>query len=747
MKRKHKLGTFIITIIILSAAFFVTALYPRTGVAMDILRDKYKKISVEEVSSPKFYIKSSMVNYAVEATYFIHGLMLQEYEKKEVDFTILEKYGWDHDYSKTVSDMSYLVVYEPKEGETYTKYNSYINLKEHNIISIMQDMLENNLNEETKDILLKEGILAYFVSEYDPYGKLIVADMKYLSEDIIYPGNDAYQTAKSSIEQYANNVEHYYESDNKDPYWKVLPNNFKAVFLVAEDSYFVNESFQNTHMYIDGLDLFLETRVLYFIAGIALLVAFFALFLPAVKCLHTGWERIFSLHIELLICMGIAFVGVAIFMCEAMAYTNTYEIHQYIENSGAPEILGYSLDEHTIYQILLVINYIGWAILFWFEYILVASFRQLLVKPVYYLKNRFLIVCILKWLLAPFKKLYRYITDIDLKDNLKKSILKITIIHFVVVSILCCLWFAGNIGALICSIILYILLTKYLGKMQKQYDCILQATDQMATGDLKISLNEDLGIFEPIGNSLEKIQSGFATALAEEAKSQQMKTELITNVSHDLKTPLTAIITYVDLLKDPNLSEEDRESYIETLEQKTQRLKILIDDLFQVSKAQSGNITMDYMDIDVINLMKQVRLEMEDQIADSNLQFRWNLPDEKVVLRLDGQKTYRIFSNLINNIIKYSMPNSRVFIDINNECDKVLICFRNISQAELDFDVERLTDRFVRGDKSRNTEGSGLGLAIAKSFVELQNGTFKIDVDGDLFKVMIIWNKTIIDTE
>ena len=218
-----------------------------------------------------------------------------------------------------------------------------------------------------------------------------------------------------------------------------------------------------------------------------------------------------------------------------------------------------------------------------------------------------------------------------------------------------------------------------------------------------------------------------------------MKTELITNVSHDLKTPLTAIITYVNLLKNPHISEEERKSYVDILDQKTQRLKVLTDDLFEVSKAQSGNITMNFMDVDVVSLMKQVRLEMEDQIADSGLLFRWNLPEEKIIMNLDGQRTYRVFVNLISNILKYSMPNSRVFIDVMPDKSSVQICFRNISMAELDFDVERLTDRFVRGDASRNTEGSGLGLAIAKSFVELQHGTFKIDVDGDLFKVTISW--------
>jgi len=167
----------------------------------------------------------------------------------------------------------------------------------------------------------------------------------------------------------------------------------------------------------------------------------------------------------------------------------------------------------------------------------------------------------------------------------------------------------------------------------------------------------------------------------------------------------------------------------------------LIEDLFEVSKAQSGNIQMNFMELDVISLIKQVRLEMEDQIMSSDLLFRWNLPEEKILLKLDGQRTYRVFVNLINNILKYSMPGSRVFIDVQTVNNTVQISFRNISMAELDFDIDRLTDRFVRGDASRNTEGSGLGLAIAKSFVELQNGTFKIDVDGDLFKVILCWPK------
>ena len=303
------------------------------------------------------------------------------------------------------------------------------------------------------------------------------------------------------------------------------------------------------------------------------------------------------------------------------------------------------------------------------------------------------------------------------------------------------MWLFAMLILVAYSVVLYIFLYNYSEKLNKQYISVLDATNQMAEGDLKISLEEDLGVFQPIGESLEKVQQGFEKAVVEEAKSQSMKTELITNVSHDLKTPLTAIITYVDLLKKEDTTEDERKVYIDTLDKKSQRLKVLIEDLFEVSKAQSGNVQMNFMDVDIVSLLKQVKSEMEDRLEASDLTFRWNLPEEKVMLSLDGQRTYRVFENLISNALKYSMPYSRVYVDVEHEKDVVKVIFRNTSAQELDFDPERLTERFVRGDASRKSEGSGLGLAIAKSFVELQNGKFKIEVDGDLFKVILTWNK------
>jgi signal transduction histidine kinase len=293
------------------------------------------------------------------------------------------------------------------------------------------------------------------------------------------------------------------------------------------------------------------------------------------------------------------------------------------------------------------------------------------------------------------------------------------------------------VGAILYSILLYVILKKKCAEIQECYRKLLEVTSAIAEGDLNVSVEEDMGLLNPVRDELAAIQNGFKKAVEEEVRSRNMKTELITNVSHDLKTPLTAIITYVDLLKKEDLTDEERRSYVETLDKKSQRLKVLIEDLFEVSKATTDNITMNFEDVDLVSLIKQVRLESEEKIEESTLDFRWNLPDEKCILSLDPQRTFRVVDNLIQNILKYAMPHSRVYIDLKDESGEVTVSFKNISATEMNFSAEEITERFVRGDLSRNTEGSGLGLAIAQSFTELQNGTLQVETDGDLFKVTI----------
>ena len=290
--------------------------------------------------------------------------------------------------------------------------------------------------------------------------------------------------------------------------------------------------------------------------------------------------------------------------------------------------------------------------------------------------------------------------------------------------------------------ILYYVIRRMTKKSLRGYDVLMRLTGRMAEGDLDVATDEipqDLGVFESMKENTLQICDGLQKALEEERKSQNMRTELISNVSHDLRTPLTAIITYVDILKKADLPEDERSRCLEVLDTKSARLKTLIDDLFEVSKASSNSITMEPKEMDFVNFVRQYQVETEDRLADSGLNFRFDLPDKKLPVSLDGQRSYRIFENLADNAIKYSAPGSRVYVKVERSGKYAKFTMKNVSAAELNFDPDEITERFIRGDLSRNTEGSGLGLAIAKSFTELQDGSFQIEIDGDLFKAIILW--------
>lgn len=327
----------------------------------------------------------------------------------------------------------------------------------------------------------------------------------------------------------------------------------------------------------------------------------------------------------------------------------------------------------------------------------------------------------------------------DVTKDAKKLILRIVLWNALILVVICSLPLGGLTIAVIYSVVLYFVLRRYVSKLQKKYGLLLKATNEIAQGNLNVTIEEDLGVFEPFKPQIYRIEEGFRNAVAEEVKSQRMKSELITNVSHDLKTPLTAIITYVKLLQEPGVTEEQRKEYLETLDRKSLRLKALIEDLFEVSKANSQNITLDIRDVDIVSMVKQVEFEMEDKLTDAGLEVRMSLPEEKVIVPLDSQKTFRIFENLFGNIAKYALPGTRVYVNGFTAKEDVTIILKNITAQELSVSGEELTERFVRGDTSRNTEGSGLGLAIAKSFTELQSGKFRIELDGDLFKVVLTW--------
>ena len=349
---------------------------------------------------------------------------------------------------------------------------------------------------------------------------------------------------------------------------------------------------------------------------------------------------------------------------------------------------------------------------------------------------------ILGYIVSKSSVLYHKIVTFDFSDPVLLIVLKGSLIIMAIcisTSLLLGVSLAyGFIVTLIISIVNYL----FISKVKKDHDALLDITSKIADGDFDVKANDNMIYFKEVCNNVTSIKASFEKSVKEEVKSQNMKTELISNVSHDLKTPLTNIITYTDLLKNENLSKEDIKGYVESLERAGNRLKTLIDDLFEVSKANSGDIKLDIQNVDIIAIIKEAILESSELLNAKKLTIKENYSDNSIIMPLDGNKTYRIFENCLSNISKYALEYTRVYVDVTQDDKQVKIVFKNVSNQEMDFDSEHIMERFVQGDKSRNTVGSGLGLAIAKSFANIQNGDFKIETDGDLFKAIIIFKKT-----
>ena len=275
---------------------------------------------------------------------------------------------------------------------------------------------------------------------------------------------------------------------------------------------------------------------------------------------------------------------------------------------------------------------------------------------------------------------------------------------------------------------------KRISGMAQLYDGI----ERMADGDFSTPIDGcPEGVTGHMQERLNSINEGTRLAIEREIKAERMKSELITNVSHDLKTPLTSIISYADLLCKQDLQPEAANDYAQIIYKKAQSLKKLTSDLFDISKAESGSETAELEELDLCQLLRQSMGELNTELEASGLDFRLSLPEDEIRISGDGKKLSRVLENLITNCIKYSMPNSRVYIRAYSEDGCGVAELKNISAEPMDFDADEITERFVRGDLSRSTEGSGLGLAIAKSYTELCGGALKISTDGDLFKVKL----------
>ena len=294
----------------------------------------------------------------------------------------------------------------------------------------------------------------------------------------------------------------------------------------------------------------------------------------------------------------------------------------------------------------------------------------------------------------------------------------------------------------ILSLTIVILYVYYLIKKLAYLSYIMEGTERIKGGDIhyKLDIIGDDN-FSNLAENINNIGEGLDKAIYNQLKSERLKSELITNVSHDLKTPLTSIINYIELIKkEEDIKPEHIKDYVNVLDSKSKRLKVLIEDLFEASKASSGNLELNMEKIDITQLLRQAIGEMEEKLSKANLDLKLRVPEEKTYIMADGKKLYRVLENLLSNISKYSLDNTRVYIDIIEDDDKVKLTMKNISSYELNFDPEEIMERFKRADKSRNTEGSGLGLAIARDLVNAQGGRFEIDIDGDLFKSVVEFN-------
>ena len=359
------------------------------------------------------------------------------------------------------------------------------------------------------------------------------------------------------------------------------------------------------------------------------------------------------------------------------------------------------------------------------------------IKAKQFLKS-FLTYRIIRWI---YRKIKKYFEVIDQKASGEKRLFRYYLI-FLFVSILLATTVITGIGILL-LIIFWIWVYYKMKKYIIQQDKIKNALKEIYEGKQEVYLSTDEleGVLKEMAIYVNDIAGGFSNAIAESMKSERLKTELITNVSHDIKTPLTSIINYVDLLKKEEIENDKIKEYIEILDKKSQRLKKLTEDLIEASKVSSGSVKLNIESINIKELFNQCIGEFKDKFEEKNLKIEVSMPNKEIRINADNRYMYRIIENLFSNITKYALEASRVYIDMEEEQRNLKISIKNISKDKLNISSDELMQRFVRGDRSRYTEGSGLGLSIAKSLTELQGGTFNISIDGDLFKVDMTWKE------
>ncbi len=350
---------------------------------------------------------------------------------------------------------------------------------------------------------------------------------------------------------------------------------------------------------------------------------------------------------------------------------------------------------------------------------------------------------LLKILLKPIHKFKIFSDEVrGTSKYFSNATKKFIMFFFIIVFLAFIVFILFRSDPLLFLLLEFALVAIFIQKMVKaisDYDKIERKLKEMYEGNNQNTLNKEefLPVFYQSITYLNDVSNGLENAIQDRMKSERLKTELITNVSHDIKTPLTSIINYVDLIKQENIQNEKVKEYIEILDNKSQRLKKLIEDLVEASKVSTGNVKLNLEKINIVELINQAVGEFEDKFEANGLDIVINTNVSEIYIMVDSRYMYRIIENLFSNISKYALQNSRVYIDLQKIEEKVSIKMKNISKDKLNIPAEELMQRFVRGDKSRTTEGSGLGISIAQNLTEIQNGKFNLIIDGDLFKTEI----------
>ena len=566
----------------------------------------------------------------------------------------------------------------------------------------------------------------YSTFTYDADGN-VTSTGDYVSTDFTYMS--AYQLLKNSISISTSNARETYEIYGKSiPKSQIqlrVPQNLKAEFAIPQNLTENNDIiWYNTGNLVHGemsgrflavtccmMVFFIGLYILFYPVSVEQEVNPFA-FMRKIKA-EIKWA--FLGTVLCLAYIGMAFLDV---------YTMTGELQTALQMLGIP----------YAELVPVVLQFIGMMLtglftamgIFEIKYMLTSGFCR-------YWKEDSLIGSICGNVKRRFEKL----SEVDLSDKTDTVLLKYVLIQMVIVGVIACFWSFGIVLSVLYSVLLFFYIRKKLKKVQMDYQVLLKEAHRLADGRFDEEITQDVGIFNALGDELKNVRIGFEKAVSEEIKSQNMKTELISNVSHDLKTPLTGIKNYAELLGQDNVSGQDKQVYLENLQHYIDRLNNLIEDLFEVSKVNSGNIELNPVELNVVALIQQAQAETEDLLKQKNLTVILDAPENGIVQALDGDKTYRIFENLFTNIAKYTLPGTRVYVSATAQPEYTEIVFKNISEAQMNFTPEEIVERFVRGDKSRHESGSGIGLAIVKSFTEVQNGTFSIEIDGDLFKAVV----------